>query len=187
MTHIKQYLQGGTLLSNKKKSRRIQLKFPQYKILEGTLYRRSYLHPLLRCIGLAKANYVIHKFHKEHVVVMRVSQKDHVQWILLAHSILRNLRLHTKVSKIPVVHTSDSMTATSRWVMSRQARGQPSPTLEKPDPAQTAGYCSGPEPLLRAPLSQVQPGLVWLWTGLTRQPTEPALGPAQLGSASELN
>ncbi|GJU25715.1 putative ribonuclease H-like domain-containing protein [Tanacetum coccineum] len=50
MTTIKEYLENGTLLVEKGKARRLRAKAKQYVILDGTLYRKSFLGPWLRLL-----------------------------------------------------------------------------------------------------------------------------------------
>nr|GEW96327.1 reverse transcriptase domain-containing protein [Tanacetum cinerariifolium] len=51
MTSIMEYLIEGTIFSDRKEARKLRIKARQYKLLEGVLYRRSFLTPWLRCVG----------------------------------------------------------------------------------------------------------------------------------------
>nr|GEU39210.1 reverse transcriptase domain-containing protein [Tanacetum cinerariifolium] len=53
-----------TLPSNRKEARKLRIKARQYKLLEGVLYRRSFLTPWLRCVGPLQADYVIREIHE---------------------------------------------------------------------------------------------------------------------------
>ncbi|GJU99924.1 reverse transcriptase domain-containing protein [Tanacetum coccineum] len=64
MTPIIEYLENGTLPKEKGKARRLRARPRQYVMLEGTLYRKSFLGPWLRCVGLEQAKYVIREIHK---------------------------------------------------------------------------------------------------------------------------
>nr|GFB28999.1 reverse transcriptase domain-containing protein [Tanacetum cinerariifolium] len=64
MTPIVKYLKEGTLPSDKNEARKLRIKARQYKLLEGILYRRSFLTPWLRCVGPLQAEYVIRKIHE---------------------------------------------------------------------------------------------------------------------------
>ncbi|GJY34779.1 reverse transcriptase domain-containing protein [Tanacetum coccineum] len=44
---------------DKKEASNLRIKAKQYELLEGVLYRRSFLKPWLRCIGPLQSNYVI--------------------------------------------------------------------------------------------------------------------------------
>ncbi|GJW60747.1 reverse transcriptase domain-containing protein [Tanacetum coccineum] len=48
MTPIMEYLKDGTLLDDRKEARKLRIKARQYELLEGVLYRRSFLKPWLR-------------------------------------------------------------------------------------------------------------------------------------------
>nr|GEV04936.1 hypothetical protein [Tanacetum cinerariifolium] len=64
MTPIMEYLKEGTLPSDRKDARKLRIKARQYELLEGVLYRRSFLAPWLRCVGPLQAEYVIREIHK---------------------------------------------------------------------------------------------------------------------------
>nr|GEV67863.1 reverse transcriptase domain-containing protein [Tanacetum cinerariifolium] len=55
MTQLVDYLQGGVLSGDKKEARKLRLKPRQYELMEGVLYRRSFLKPWLRCVGPLQA------------------------------------------------------------------------------------------------------------------------------------
>nr|GEV58125.1 reverse transcriptase domain-containing protein [Tanacetum cinerariifolium] len=64
MTHIVDYLKEGVLPGDKKEARKLRLKARQYELIEGVLYRRSFLTPWLRCVGPLQADYVMREIHK---------------------------------------------------------------------------------------------------------------------------
>ncbi|GJY03150.1 reverse transcriptase domain-containing protein [Tanacetum coccineum] len=64
MTQIIEYLKDGTLPDDKKEASKLHIKARQYELLEGVLYRRSFLKPWLRCVGPLQADYVIQEIHK---------------------------------------------------------------------------------------------------------------------------
>ncbi|GJV67218.1 reverse transcriptase domain-containing protein [Tanacetum coccineum] len=64
MTPIIEYLKNETLPDDKKEASKLRIKARQYKLLEGILYRRSFLKPWLRCVGPLQANYVIREIHE---------------------------------------------------------------------------------------------------------------------------
>nr|GEW55083.1 reverse transcriptase domain-containing protein [Tanacetum cinerariifolium] len=59
MTPIMEYLKEETLPSDRKEERKLRIKARQYELLEGVLYRRSFLTPWLRCVGPLQADYGI--------------------------------------------------------------------------------------------------------------------------------
>nr|GEV17333.1 reverse transcriptase domain-containing protein [Tanacetum cinerariifolium] len=59
MTQLVDYLKEGTLPEDEKEARKLCLKARQYELLEGVLYRRSFLTPWLRCVGPLQAERTI--------------------------------------------------------------------------------------------------------------------------------
>ncbi|GJZ69942.1 reverse transcriptase domain-containing protein [Tanacetum coccineum] len=64
MTPIVEYLKDGTLPGDRKEASKLRIKARQYELMEGILYRRSFLKPWLRCVGPLQANYVIREIHE---------------------------------------------------------------------------------------------------------------------------
>nr|GEV28792.1 reverse transcriptase domain-containing protein [Tanacetum cinerariifolium] len=64
MTQLVDYLKGGVLPGDKKEARKLRLKARQYELMEGVLYRRSFLTPWLRCVGPLQAEYVMREIHE---------------------------------------------------------------------------------------------------------------------------
>nr|GFB33084.1 reverse transcriptase domain-containing protein [Tanacetum cinerariifolium] len=64
MTELVNYLKEGTLPEDEKEARKLRLKARQYELMEGILYKRSFLTPWLRCVGPLQAEYVIKEIHK---------------------------------------------------------------------------------------------------------------------------
>nr|GEX10288.1 reverse transcriptase domain-containing protein [Tanacetum cinerariifolium] len=54
----------GTLLEDEKKARKLRLKTRQYELMEGILYKQSFLTPWLRCVGPLQAEYIMREIHK---------------------------------------------------------------------------------------------------------------------------
>nr|GEY39717.1 protein NYNRIN-like [Tanacetum cinerariifolium] len=65
MTQIMEYLKEGTLPSDRKEVRKLRIKARQYELLEGFLYRWSFLTPWLMCVRPLQAEYVIREIHEE--------------------------------------------------------------------------------------------------------------------------
>ncbi|GJR97222.1 reverse transcriptase domain-containing protein, partial [Tanacetum coccineum] len=53
----------GTWPEDENAARELRMKISQYVIEEGVLFKRSYLMPMLRCVGPLQANYVIREIH----------------------------------------------------------------------------------------------------------------------------
>nr|GFB36370.1 reverse transcriptase domain-containing protein [Tanacetum cinerariifolium] len=54
----------STLPEDEKKAWKIRLKARQYELMEGILYKRSFLTPWLRCVGPLQAEYVMKEIHE---------------------------------------------------------------------------------------------------------------------------
>nr|GEX82471.1 reverse transcriptase domain-containing protein [Tanacetum cinerariifolium] len=53
-----------TIPDDRKGANKLRIKSRQYELLEGVLYKRSFLKPWLRCIGRLQADYVIREIHE---------------------------------------------------------------------------------------------------------------------------
>ncbi|GKB74617.1 reverse transcriptase domain-containing protein [Tanacetum coccineum] len=63
MTPIQNYLEKGILPKDPVDARTLMEKIRNYTMKDGVLYRKSYLIPLMRCVGPLQANYVIREVH----------------------------------------------------------------------------------------------------------------------------
>ncbi|GJS62234.1 reverse transcriptase domain-containing protein [Tanacetum coccineum] len=63
MTPIRNYLEKGKLPEDPVDARTLMEKIGNYTMEDGVLYRKSYLVPLMRCVGPLQANYVIREVH----------------------------------------------------------------------------------------------------------------------------
>ncbi|GKC05683.1 reverse transcriptase domain-containing protein [Tanacetum coccineum] len=63
MTPIINCLEKGIWPAEQNEARALRMKISQYVIEEGVLFKRSYLMPMLRCVGPLQANYVIREIH----------------------------------------------------------------------------------------------------------------------------
>ncbi|GKB15555.1 reverse transcriptase domain-containing protein [Tanacetum coccineum] len=64
MTPITEYLKNGVLPDDKKEANKLRIKARQYELMDGILYRRSFLWPWLRCVEPLQADYVIREIHE---------------------------------------------------------------------------------------------------------------------------
>ncbi|XP_071729264.1 uncharacterized protein [Rutidosis leptorrhynchoides] len=64
MTPLQVYLETGKLPEDKNEARKIRIKAPSYKMMNGALYRRSFLTPWLRCVGPKQATVIIQEMHE---------------------------------------------------------------------------------------------------------------------------
>nr|GEW42332.1 reverse transcriptase domain-containing protein [Tanacetum cinerariifolium] len=64
MTELVNYLKEGILPEDEKEARKLRLKARQYELIEGFLYKRSFLTLWLRCVGPLQAEYVMKEIHE---------------------------------------------------------------------------------------------------------------------------
>ncbi|GKB42925.1 reverse transcriptase domain-containing protein [Tanacetum coccineum] len=64
MTLIYEYLISGLLPEDPKEARKVRIRALQYKLIKGSLYRKFYLTPWLRCIAPSQAENIIKEIHE---------------------------------------------------------------------------------------------------------------------------
>uniref|UniRef100_A0A2N9GS26 Uncharacterized protein n=1 Tax=Fagus sylvatica TaxID=28930 RepID=A0A2N9GS26_FAGSY len=64
MTPIISYLREGTLPDNRHEARRLKVRASRFLMLQGTLYKRGFSLPYLRCLAPDEANYVMREIHE---------------------------------------------------------------------------------------------------------------------------
>nr|GEV38541.1 reverse transcriptase domain-containing protein [Tanacetum cinerariifolium] len=64
MTPLVEYLTKGTLSAETKKARAIKIKASRYIMVNGILYRKTFLEPWLRCVSPTQAKYVVKEIHE---------------------------------------------------------------------------------------------------------------------------
>ncbi|GJZ99563.1 reverse transcriptase domain-containing protein [Tanacetum coccineum] len=64
MTPIYNYLTKETLPAENEKVRAVRRKSRRYIVINGVLYKKSYLGPWLWCVGTLQANYVLREIHE---------------------------------------------------------------------------------------------------------------------------
>ncbi|GJX09467.1 reverse transcriptase domain-containing protein [Tanacetum coccineum] len=64
MTPIYECITKEILPEDKKKARVIRRKASRYTIINGTLYKKSFLGPWLRCVGPLQVNYILREIHE---------------------------------------------------------------------------------------------------------------------------
>ncbi|GKC28117.1 reverse transcriptase domain-containing protein [Tanacetum coccineum] len=64
MLPIREYLLFGLLPKDPQKARKLRVKAPQYRIIDGNLYRKSYVSSWLRCVGPTQAKCILQEIHK---------------------------------------------------------------------------------------------------------------------------
>ncbi|GKA04371.1 reverse transcriptase domain-containing protein [Tanacetum coccineum] len=63
MSPIIRCLEEGIWPEDENEARTLRMKINQYVMEEGVLFKKSYLMPMLRCVGPLQANYVIREIH----------------------------------------------------------------------------------------------------------------------------
>ena len=58
------YLLNGTLLSDPNEASKLRARSARFTLLQGTLYKRGFSAPLLKCIGKEDVNYVLREVHE---------------------------------------------------------------------------------------------------------------------------
>nr|GEV03779.1 reverse transcriptase domain-containing protein [Tanacetum cinerariifolium] len=84
MTPMVDYLKEGTLPGDKKEARKLCLKAQQYALMEGILYRRSFLTSWLTCVGPLQAEYVIREIHEGSCSMHAGPRPGKVKFLIVA-------------------------------------------------------------------------------------------------------
>ncbi|GJZ80950.1 reverse transcriptase domain-containing protein [Tanacetum coccineum] len=61
---LKEKLIKESLLADEKKARAVRRKSQRFAVINGILYKKSFLRPWLRCVGPLQANYVLREIHE---------------------------------------------------------------------------------------------------------------------------
>ena len=90
------------------------MKINQYVIEEGVLFRKSYLVPMLRCVGPLQANYVIREIHmgacgmhSEPRMVVAKAMRQGYYWPTMHRDARDEIRkcdscqIHSRVPRLP--------------------------------------------------------------------------------------
>ena len=64
MNPIWDYLVERTLLNDSKEAFKLRVKSTRFTIHQGTLYKRGFSTPILKCVGKQDANYVLREVHE---------------------------------------------------------------------------------------------------------------------------
>nr|GEW49407.1 reverse transcriptase domain-containing protein [Tanacetum cinerariifolium] len=64
MTPIIKCLEEGVWPTDENDARTLRMNIGQYVVEDGVLFKKSYLSPMLRCVGLLQANYIIREVHE---------------------------------------------------------------------------------------------------------------------------
>ena len=64
MDPILLYIRDGILPEDRKQARKLKCRAARYTMLDGVLYRRGFTLPLLRCLDVEEADYVLREIHE---------------------------------------------------------------------------------------------------------------------------
>lgn len=64
MDDIRNYLQKGKFPKDNLEAKKLRYRATQYTIIDGTLYRRGFSLPYLKCLGTEEGGYVFREIHK---------------------------------------------------------------------------------------------------------------------------
>ena len=64
MDPIWYYLVDGTLSSNPKEASKLRARSKRFTVHRGTLYKRGFSTPILKCIGKKDVNYILREVHE---------------------------------------------------------------------------------------------------------------------------
>ena len=65
MDPIWDYLVEGTLPSDPKEASKLRARSARFTVHRGTLYKRGFCTPILKCIGKEDANYILREVHED--------------------------------------------------------------------------------------------------------------------------
>nr|GEW01138.1 reverse transcriptase domain-containing protein [Tanacetum cinerariifolium] len=85
MTPIIKCLEEGVWPTDENEARTLRMKIGQYVVEDEVLLKKSYSSPMLRCVGLLQANYIIRKVHERACGSKVRSSKNHEARVLLAN------------------------------------------------------------------------------------------------------
>ena len=125
MDPIWDYLVEGTLPSNPKEASKLRARSARFTVHRGTLYKRGFSTPILKCVGKEDANYILREIYKgicdNHIRARTLAGKTlrhGYYWPTMlkdATDLVRKCKAcqeHAKISHLP----SESLTSvTSPW------------------------------------------------------------------------
>ncbi|GJW02712.1 reverse transcriptase domain-containing protein [Tanacetum coccineum] len=114
MTLIIQCLEKGIWSKDKNEARNLWVKISQYAMENRMLFKKSYLVPMLRCVGLLHANYVIQEIHMGSCgmhsgpgVVVRKAMRQGYYWPTMHEDAKKKIQkcesyqIHSAIPKLP--------------------------------------------------------------------------------------
>ena len=115
MDPIWDYLLNGILPSDLKEASKLRARSATFALFWGTLYKRGFSVPLLKCLGKEDVNYVLREVHEgiygNHIRARALARKTLRQgyyWPMMlkdAIELVRNCKIcqdHAKISHLPI-------------------------------------------------------------------------------------
>ncbi|GJZ63188.1 reverse transcriptase domain-containing protein, partial [Tanacetum coccineum] len=129
MLSIWEYLLFGLLPKDPQRTRKLRIKAPQYRVIDGNLYRKSYLSPWLRCVGPIQAKSIIQEVHQGSCG-MHVGSRSVVSKIMKLGYYWPSMHIDAKAkiqkceacqihSSVPRMPKQDMTSITSTWTFSQ--------------------------------------------------------------------
>ncbi|XP_071695454.1 uncharacterized protein [Rutidosis leptorrhynchoides] len=139
MKPIREYLELGILPEDKKEARKIRIKAPSYKMMNGALYRKYFLTPWLRCVKPNQASMIIREMHEglhsgPRSIVVKILRMGYY-WPTMHEDTVTLLRtcepclIHAKVQKQP---KQEMISVLSAWPFSKWGIDLVGPLTEAP-------------------------------------------------------
>ena len=79
MDPIWDYLLNGTLSSDPNEASKLRARSTKFVLLRGTLYKRGFFTPLLKCVGKEDADYILREVHEgicgNHIIARTLAGK----------------------------------------------------------------------------------------------------------------
>ncbi|GKD49347.1 reverse transcriptase domain-containing protein [Tanacetum coccineum] len=128
MDPIHEYLLSGLLLEDTREARKIRIQAPQYKLIRGNLYKRSFFTPWLRCVAPPQTDKIIKEIHEgscgfnaePRSLVVRIT-KQGFYWPSMHREVAKAIQDCKKCkeeSAIRKAGTSGAIAAGSTWPFS---------------------------------------------------------------------
>ncbi|XP_071740991.1 uncharacterized protein [Rutidosis leptorrhynchoides] len=142
MTPLQVYLETGKLPEDKNEARKIRIKAPSYKIINGALYRRSFFTPWLRFVGPKQATVIIQEMYEgicglhagPRSVVAKIIRLGYY-WPTMHHDTTTVLQtcescqIHSNVPRLPM---QELISVTSAWPFMKWGIGIVGPINDTP-------------------------------------------------------
>ena len=125
MDSIWDYLVDGTLLIDPKEASKLRTRSARFTIHRGTLYKRGFSTPILKCVGKEDANYVLREVHEgicgNHIGARSLDAKTLRQgyyWPTIlkdATKLVKKCKICQEHAQIPHLPSEPLTSITSPW------------------------------------------------------------------------